>query len=95
MVLALGLVALGISGVAASKHFVIIILSTEVILAGSILAAVSFFSSASTSNGSFGILIISLWAIASTEIILLIAFYMNMKSQVPDFNVNKLDNSKG
>ncbi len=95
IVLAFALLAMGMAGVASSKHFVIIILSTEIIIAGSILAAVSFFSASAAQNGSFGLLIISLWAIASTEIIVLVAFYVKMKTHVMDFNVTKLDKSKG
>ncbi len=95
MILAFILFAMGIAGVASSRHFVIIILSTEIIIAGSILAAVSFFSASPSQNGSFGLLIISLWAIASTEIIVLVAFYVKMKAHVMDFDVTKLNKSKG
>ena len=94
MVLAFALLAMGIGGVVSSKNFVIIILSTELIIAASILASVSFFSSSQVQNGSFGILILSLWSIASVEIIILVAFYIKMKQQVGYFNVNKLDKGK-
>lgn len=95
MVLAVALLAMGLAGVVSSKNFVIIILSTELIILGSTLATVSFFSSSATQNGSFGILVLSLWAIAGVEIIILVAFYTIMKHQVGYFNVNKLDRGKG
>ncbi len=95
MALAISILAIGIAGVVSSKNFVIIILSTELIISGSILAAVSFFSSSTIENGSFGILILSLWVIAGVEIIMLVAFYMSMKQQVGYFNVNKLSRGKG
>ena len=95
MALAISLLAIGIAGVVSSRNFVIIILSTELIIAGSILAAVSFFSASTAINGSFGILIISLWVIAGVDIIMLVAFYISMKQQVGYFNVNKLNRGKG
>ena len=87
--------ALGIAGAIASRHFVITILSLELVFAGAIVALVGFFAYSSLTSGDFFILLLSIWAVASTEIIGLVAFYVYMKGKVTDFDLKRLMQLKG
>lgn len=86
--------AIGLAGAVASRHFVITILSIELIFAGSITALVGYFDY-SGASGSFFPILLSLWAVASTEIIGLVAFYVYMKDKVADFDLRKLMQLRG
>ena len=92
---ALALFAIGLSGIVASRHFVVMILSSEVILVSAIIAAAAFFSSATAGDGSFIVLVLTIWAIAGAEIIVLVSFYTRMKSMNVDFDVSKLNKLRG
>ncbi|HVA82834.1 MAG TPA: NADH-quinone oxidoreductase subunit K [Candidatus Aquilonibacter sp.] len=87
--------ALGIAGAVASRHFVITILSLELVFAGAIIALVGFFAYSSLSNGEFFVILLSIWAVASTEIVGLVAFYVYMKGKVSDFDLKRLMQLKG
>ena|SRR5690348_2660076 len=87
--------ALGIAGAIASRHFVITILSLELIFAGAIVALVGFFAYSTLSSGDFFIILLSIWAVASTEIVGLVAFYVYMKGKVTDFDLKRLMQLKG
>ena len=87
--------ALGIGGVAASRHLVVIMLAVEIMFIGSIIAAVGYFSSGISTNGSFFIMLMSIWAVASSEIIVLIMFYVYMKGRSEEFDVSKMNSLKG
>ncbi len=87
--------ALGLSGAISSRHFIITILSLELVFAGSIIALVGFFDYSTLGNGSFFVLLLSIWAVASTEIIGLVAFYVYMKGKVTDFDLKRLIQMKG
>ena len=89
------LLAIGLAGIVASRHFIITILSVEIIFAGSIVALVGYFVGSAITNGTFFTILLSLWAVASTEIIGLVAFYVYMKGRVGDFDLKKLTNLKG
>lgn len=87
--------ALGLSGAISSRHFIITILSLELVFAGSIIALVGFFAYSTLTNGSFFTLLICIWAVAGTEIIGLVAFYVYMKGKVTDFDLKRLMSLKG
>lgn len=87
--------ALGIAGAIASRHFVITILSLELVFAGAIVALVGFFAYSTLSSGDFFIILLSIWAVASTEIVGLVAFYVYMKGKVTDFDLKRLMQLKG
>ena len=87
--------AIGLAGVVASRHFVITILSIEVIFAGAIVALAGYFTGSYLNNGAFFMILLSIWAVASTEIIGLVAFYVYMRSKVIDFDLKKLTQMKG
>ncbi|MDE1850802.1 MAG: hypothetical protein KGH54_03350 [Candidatus Micrarchaeota archaeon] len=86
--------AIGLAGTAASRHFVITILSIELIFAGSIAALVGYFDY-SVASGLFFPILLSIWAVASVEIIALVAFYVYMKDKVGDFDLRRLMQMKG
>lgn len=69
-------------------------LGIELILAGSTVALVSFYSYASSPAPSGIILLISIWAVAATEIITLIGVYVYMKATGFDLDVSKLTKLK-
>jgi NADH:ubiquinone oxidoreductase subunit K len=89
--LAIALFSIGLAGIISSRHLVIIVFSAEIIFAGSIIAAVGFFTSQPIMGGSFPILILGIWAVASAEVMVLIAFYIKMKNNVQNFDVNILN----
>ncbi|MDE1761977.1 MAG: hypothetical protein KGH78_02160 [Candidatus Micrarchaeota archaeon] len=90
-----GLLAAGLAGVVSSRHFIVTILSIEIIFAGAISALVGYYVGALSTNGSFFILLLALWAVASTEIIGIVAFYVYMRDKVSDFDLRKLTQMKG
>lgn len=95
MIASTALLALGIAGVVATRHFVVMVLSIELIFAGSIIALVGFFDYQPVVDGSFFIILLSIWTVANIEIIGLVAFYTYMKNKVVDFDLKKLNQLKG
>ncbi|MDE1846266.1 MAG: hypothetical protein KGH53_03240 [Candidatus Micrarchaeota archaeon] len=87
--------ALGIAGAIGSRHFIVTILSLELIFAGSIVALAGFFGYATATNGEFFLIMLSLWAVASVEIVGLVAFYVYMRTKVSDFDLKRLMQLKG
>ncbi len=94
MGISLALFAIGIAGVATNKHFIIIMLSIELILVASMIAAVSYFSYLVSPGGTGIVLLISIWSVAAVEIITLVAFYVYMKHIGYDFDVTRLSKLK-
>jgi NADH:ubiquinone oxidoreductase subunit K len=78
----------GMAGVAASRHFLIIMLSVEIAMTGSMmLAAASFRYS---SPGDIIGLMFSMWAVASAEIIVMVAIYRHMARNGISMDVSRL-----
>ena len=92
--LAFILFAIGLAGIASDRHFVAIILAIEVILIAGIIALVSFFTSAGTASAGPILMLIAIWAVAATEIIVLITFYVYMKYNGISFDITKLSKMK-
>ena len=65
MVLGFALFAMGISGVATSRNFIIMVLSIEVVLVASSLVGVSIFSV--SGSGNIVLLLLSIWGIAKEQ----------------------------
>ena len=90
--LSFSLFAIGIAGVAASRHFLIMMLSVEVaIIASTLLATVFFYF---TASGDIVTLLLSMWAVASMEVLALIAFYRYLSAQEVSLDVSKLSKLK-
>lgn len=86
--LSFALFAIGIVGVAATRHFLIMIIATEVALIASTLLATAFFYF--NANGDILVLLFTIWIIAATEAIVLIAFYRYMAKLELSLDVTKL-----
>jgi NADH:ubiquinone oxidoreductase subunit K len=84
--------AIGAAGVVASRHFVMIILSMEVMLVAATILAVGFFYY--YADGSILLLLFSIWAIAAVEVIALIAFYQYMLKEETTMDVTSLSTLK-
>lgn len=80
--------AIGAAGVVASRHFVMIILSMEVMLVAATILAVGFFYY--YADGSIVLLLFAIWAIAAVEVIALIAFYQYMLKEESSMDVTSL-----
>jgi NADH:ubiquinone oxidoreductase subunit K len=86
------LFALGISGVAASRNFIVMMLSIEIaIVAATLLATVIF-----TAGGQAGImqLLFALFTIAAAEVMTLIVFYRYLSRYELSMDVAKLSRLK-
>ena len=82
------LFSIGISGIAFSRHFILMIISVEVMLIASTLLGVSFFSYLVL--GNIVLLLLAIWTIASIEIIALIIFYRYISKVKLSLDVTKL-----
>lgn len=89
LLLGFGLFSIGVAGVVASRHFVIMILSIEVILVSSSLVAISFFSY--LSQGSILPLLFAIWAIAAVDVIALVVLYRYLAKFKVSLDVTKLN----
>ncbi len=92
--LSIALLCIGLAGIAADRHLVVIMLAVEIIFVSSIIALVGFFSYGSTVNPSAALMLFSIFGVAASEIIALITFYVYMKYNGIDFDVTKLSKLK-
>ncbi|MDE1855655.1 MAG: hypothetical protein KGH49_00220 [Candidatus Micrarchaeota archaeon] len=88
-------VVAGLAGAVASRHFVVTILSLELVFAGSITALAGYFTYSPAISGTFFTILLSIWTVASVEVVGLVAFYVYMKNKVIDFDLKKLTQLKG
>lgn len=88
IMLSFALFALGMAGVAATRHFLLIILSVEMAIVASTLLATAFFYYANA--GSIMPLLFTYWSIAAVEAIALVAFYRYMARYELSLDVTKL-----
>src|SRR5580693_8196070 len=88
IVVSFGLFAIGIAGVAATRHFLIMILSIEIALASAALLATVFYYT--STNGNIMLLLFAIWTIAATEAIALVAFYRYLVRYETSLDVTKL-----
>ena len=92
MGLSFAIFAVGISGMAASRHFLVMMVSSEVaIIASTLLSTVFFYFSTS---GSVLPLLLSLWSVASMEVIALVVVYRYLTKMEVSLDVTKLSNLK-
>lgn len=86
--LSFAIFAIGIAGIAASRHFIIMMLSAEVaIIAGTLLATVFFYYS---NPSDIVIMLIALWSVAAAEVIALVTFYRYLAKEELSMDVTKL-----
>ncbi|MGD0728931.1 MAG: NADH-quinone oxidoreductase subunit K [Candidatus Micrarchaeaceae archaeon] len=92
VLLAMALFGIGISGVIASRHFLVMMLSIEVMFAASALLAVTFFYY--VENGNIISLLLVLWSVAAVEIIAIVTFYRYMVKGEMSLDITKLSKLK-
>ena len=86
--LSFALFALGVSGVAASRHFLIMMLSIEICIVASTLLAAALFTY--NTDGGIMQLLFALFAIAAAEVITLTVFYRYLAKYELTMDVSKL-----
>ncbi len=89
LILGFALFSLGVAGIVASRHFVVIVLSIEVILVSSSLVAMSLYSY--TITGVILPLLFVIWAIAAIDAIALVVFYRYLAKYKVSLDVTKLN----
>lgn len=83
------LVGIALAAIAVERNLIVIMLAVELIFLASTIAVVGFMSYLQGSAiGAMALL--SIWAVASIEIITLVAFYVYMKSRGFSFDVSLL-----
>ena len=90
--LSLALFGIGISGMAASRHFLIMMLSIEVAIISSTILAVAFFYY--LPPGNVLLVLLSIWSVASTEVIALVAIYRYLTKEEVSLDISKLSKLK-
>lgn len=82
------LFAIGLAGVAATRHFVLMIFSIEIALVAATLAATVFFYF--NTSGNIMLLLFTVWTIAASEAISLVAFYRYISKYETNMDVAQL-----
>ena len=90
-VLGLALFAIGIAGIAADRHFIVIMLAIELMFAASTVMLVAFFAAGSSGNSPDAVtMLFAIFSVAAAEIIAVVSFYVYMKHNGIAFDVSKL-----
>ncbi|MGC8670012.1 MAG: hypothetical protein ACP5TL_02575 [Candidatus Micrarchaeia archaeon] len=92
LVLCLSIISLGLAGAASSRHFIIMVVSIELILLGSSLLAVTMFYY--TIEGNIILLLMAIWSIMSLEVIAAVVLYRYMERAKMSLDVTKLSNQR-
>ncbi len=91
---AIVLFALGLAGIATQRHFIVVMLAVELILLASTIVLVYIFSYTPSPSPDGTVALISIWAVATVEIITVIAFYSYMKRGGYAFDISALSKMK-
>jgi NADH:ubiquinone oxidoreductase subunit K len=83
------LFAVGVAGVAASRHFIIMMLGVEVALSAAIVVAAASFAYSGAAGNVLGLLF-TLWAVASAEIMGMVAVYRYMLAHGISMDIREL-----
>ena len=89
LMLGFALFSIGVAGVLATRHFVVMVLSIEVILVSSSLIAMSLYSYLSYTD--ILPLLFVIWAIAAADVIALVVFYRYLAKFKVSLDVTKLN----
>jgi NADH-quinone oxidoreductase subunit K len=93
MLLSIALFAIGISGVAVSRHFLIMVFSIEIMIIASSLFAISVFSGF-LYYGNIVLLLVFFWSIAAVDIIAAMVLYRYLVKSKINLDVTKLSEYK-
>lgn len=88
LMLSIVIFGVGVVGVAATRHFLIMMLSVEIVLAASVILSAAVFTYAAPGN-IIGFLF-TIWGVASSEAIAMVAIYRYMSKNGIDMDVTKL-----
>ena len=92
MGLGFAIFAIGICGMAASRHFLVIMISSEVaIIASTLLSTMFFYFS---TNGNIISLLLSLWSVASIEVMAIVVVYRYLAKAEFGLDVTKMSKLK-
>jgi NADH-quinone oxidoreductase subunit K len=92
MALSFAMFAIGVGGMASSRHFLTIMMSSEAAIAASALLATAFASY--ISMGNVLALLLAIWSVAAMEVIALTAVYRYMAKTGMMMDVTKLSKLK-
>lgn len=81
---------MALAGLSSHRNLIVIMLGIELIFVASTITLVSFFSYNPASTPIGVMALFSIWAVASVEIITVIAFYVYMKYKGISFDVSNL-----
>ncbi len=96
-IVAMCIVLLGIAlaAIATERNLIVILLAIELIFLASTILIVGFLSYSYAVGAPLGIFaLLSVWAVASIEIITLVAFYIFIKTKGYSFDVSELSKMK-
>ena len=88
ILIAFVLFSMGIGGIASTRHFIMMINSIEIIFIASTLLAAAFFTY--LVPGNIILLLLSIWSVASIEVIALIILYRYVSKTMFSLDVSKL-----
>ena len=94
LALSFGLFAIGLAGIAADRHLIVIMLSVELIFAASIVALTGFFAARGSASPYAVTMLLSIFAVAAVEVMAVIAFYVYMRHYGVEFDMSKLSKMK-
>ncbi|MEM3791228.1 MAG: NADH-quinone oxidoreductase subunit K [Candidatus Micrarchaeaceae archaeon] len=94
LAIAIAIFSFSLAGVAVERNLIAIIIGIEMMLAAATVLLVGSASYFPSPNSSWLVLLIAIWAIAATEAIILIAFYVNLKEKGIGFDVSKASELK-
>ena len=89
LMLGFALLSVGIAGIVASRHFVVMILSVEIILVGASLLALTLYSY--LTGGQILPLLFIIWAIAALDVLALVVFYRYLAKIKASMDVTQLE----
>jgi NADH:ubiquinone oxidoreductase subunit K len=92
--LAVAVVGIALAGMASNRHFIVIMLGVELIFAACTVLLVSFFTASQPANPQAVIMLLSIWAVAAAEIMVMVVLYVYMKSEGVSFDTSKLTRMK-
>ncbi len=92
IIFGIALLSIGLAGIASSRHLIIMLMSIEIILVGASLVAIAFFTY--YSGSAILPLLFTIWAVAASEVIMLISFYRYMAKGEFSLDITKLSELK-
>ncbi|MGC8651753.1 MAG: NADH-quinone oxidoreductase subunit K [Candidatus Micrarchaeia archaeon] len=88
LMLSFAIISVGLAGVAATRHFIIMVVAVELMLLGSALLALSLFHY--YAQGNILLLLLAIWSIAAIEVMAAVVLYRYMEREELSLDVRKL-----